>query len=350
MKTYILVNDTEPSQHLGCVLVVNRIRGEFASRGAQMVDSVNTKVDAEKTLSSEDWAAVDFVVFNGEGTLHHDAVRGLEMLDFAVAAKAAGKPVFLINSVWQANGETYGERLGCFDLCCFREPLSLADAKAIRSDCRLVPDLTIAAPRLAGRSALRAKGRGIVRRLCGRFAPSFGVVDSVRKDVTEKLGDFAISAGARFFAMSSYGLSHLSNDQLEKIRRIGDTTLTMDNLGELEGCDLVVTGRFHAACLLLESGTPFFAIASNTYKIEGLLDDAGVARGEILLGEDWLALDPAAQRRELIVRKGAVWAGETEAKFRAYLRKAARDQAAMFDDIARLAGLGKPGEREGSVS
>jgi len=41
----------------------------------------------------------------------------------------------------------------------------------------------------------------------------------------------------------------------------------------LKSLDLHITGRFHGACLSILVGTPFFAIKSNSHKIEGLLKD-----------------------------------------------------------------------------
>lgn len=46
------------------------------------------------------------------------------------------------------------------------------------------------------------------------------------------------------------------------------------DLPQLAGAELVVTGRFHGVCLAIPARRPFLALASNTHKVEGLLADA----------------------------------------------------------------------------
>jgi polysaccharide pyruvyl transferase WcaK-like protein len=46
-----------------------------------------------------------------------------------------------------------------------------------------------------------------------------------------------------------------------------------------------VTGRFHAVCLSLLTGTPVLALASKTSKIERLLRDAGLGTDRLLTPE-----------------------------------------------------------------
>jgi polysaccharide pyruvyl transferase WcaK-like protein len=54
---------------------------------------------------------------------------------------------------------------------------------------------------------------------------------------------------------------------------------TMDDLETLvRASRLVVTGRFHMACLCLLLNTPLIALPSNSHKMEGMLEDLGLAR------------------------------------------------------------------------
>jgi polysaccharide pyruvyl transferase WcaK-like protein len=52
----------------------------------------------------------------------------------------------------------------------------------------------------------------------------------------------------------------------------------MDDLVALvRASRLVVTGRFHMACLCLLLDTPLIALPSNSHKMEGMLEDVGLA-------------------------------------------------------------------------
>ena len=62
----------------------------------------------------------------------------------------------------------------------------------------------------------------------------------------------------------------LANDSLENL---GFSEL-IQNLREAR---LVITGRFHLVCFCILTGTPFIATASNSHKIQGLLEDANLA-------------------------------------------------------------------------
>jgi len=84
---------------------------------------------------------------------------------------------------------------------------------------------------------------------------------------------------ARFGRIVSF--SHSQHSYMEALRRFA----------------LSVTGRFHALCFALLTGTPFVAVASNSWKMEAIITDAGLRRDrligprmlnpEIILDNDW---------------------------------------------------------------
>ena len=99
-------------------------------------------------------------------------------------------------------------------------------------------------------------------------------------------------------------------------------------LTELSKHDLIVTGRFHAVCLAVLSGTPFIAVSSNSWKIEALIKDIGLDSARIcslreltqqtISERDWDYSD---------LERAAI--AETLARWR-------KTGSMLFDDIAAL--------------
>jgi polysaccharide pyruvyl transferase WcaK-like protein len=92
---------------------------------------------------------------------------------------------------------------------------------------------------------------------------------------------------------------------------------------------LVISGRFHGVCLCLKVGVPFLAVRSNTYKIEGLLEDAGFA--DRLVSIDALAdRDMSVQ----LLKAASDWSEADEQNRRQYIKFAEGSICACFDKIA----------------
>jgi hypothetical protein len=94
----------------------------------------------------------------------------------------------------------------------------------------------------------------------------------------------------------------------------------------LRHSELLITGRFHAVCMAMLTGTPFLAPSSNSHKIEAMLDDAGLSHRVIT---------SSVVRQALVTPP--LW-GESEAEAAArYVGWATQAQQDMFDTIARHA-------------
>ena len=88
----------------------------------------------------------------------------------------------------------------------------------------------------------------------------------------------------------------------------------------------VITGRFHLVTLCLVTGTPFYAIASNTHKIEALLAQVGL--GERLRASYEAAVGDA----QCIAFSEAEQAG-----IESFLQDARRQASEMFAGMAQIA-------------
>jgi len=99
-------------------------------------------------------------------------------------------------------------------------------------------------------------------------------------------------------------------------------------IARIKEADLSVTGRFHAVCLAVATMTPFLSVASNSWKIEALLEDVGLSPDRIVALSD---LTPA-----LITNRDWAFTDEETARIREKI--AAWESAAqvMFDDVMAL--------------
>jgi len=106
LKNIFIINDTRrDSAHLGCKIVMQNL--------LKLCDKYNFNIlGLEKNISEdfdkEDFKNkinnVDFIIVNGEGTLHDNAGEGI--YSRVKIAKDLKKSVFLINAVWQNNNLT----------------------------------------------------------------------------------------------------------------------------------------------------------------------------------------------------------------------------------------------------
>jgi polysaccharide pyruvyl transferase WcaK-like protein len=89
--------------------------------------------------------------------------------------------------------------------------------------------------------------------------------------------DFYIHAHARFSGWRDESIQFVADDHAF--------------IRELENSALHVTGRFHGACLSLLAQTPVLTVASNSWKVEALLDDLGLSRTRLITPQALRELD-----------------------------------------------------------
>ena len=145
--TAVLMNDTRGHAHFGCQRVMRVIESNLESRGI--------KVTA-RSLVRNDWPSdrafldavskCDIVVINGEGTLHHGKHHGDKLLQIVDHTARAGKPIALINTIYQDNPDHWRRFLDGIELISPRDSWSAAALRAAtgRTDICHVPDLSMA--------------------------------------------------------------------------------------------------------------------------------------------------------------------------------------------------------------
>ncbi|MDF3057470.1 MAG: Polysaccharide pyruvyl transferase [Rariglobus sp.] len=264
MKKVVLINDTSLfNAHFGCQLVGQSFRENFARSHLELIGALPLKFDAGACRALLKKA--DLLVINGEGSIHHG--KNLHLLDLA-----AHYPVALVNCVYQENPPS--ELLSRCRFIAARESKSAAELRRQGAEARVVPDV------IFDSLLLNAFQRG---------APSedIGITDGVT-DTTAGFGP--------------------------------KTPLVADYLSQLCRHRRIVTGRYHAAVACMVMGIPFCAWPSNTWKIEGMLADAGA--GELLAADQASAIQccPTDHAPKL-----TAYAGEARRKIRA-----------MFDVLAGI--------------
>jgi hypothetical protein len=203
--------------------------------------------------------SADTVIINGEGTFHDSQPACITLLELAAYAKRQGLLVYLINTVWQNNSEIESY-LASVDQIYARDSRSAKELSSCHPRVEVVPDLSFATADLHVLSSVSESGRPLV-------------VDSVYHDRSLELAAYARRQGLRFKLM---GISYPYKRILKQFVRPAYTGRLV-NLGDIIQAEYIISGRFHAITLACCFSVPFICVPSNSYKIEALLEDMGLA-------------------------------------------------------------------------
>jgi Polysaccharide pyruvyl transferase len=296
----VLLNDTSSIDHYGCQLVIDQIRARCTEAGIDIVHSVKLDEDWRSAEHAKHVASAKIVIVNGEGSMHHSREIALRLASSADFCRQRGIKSFLINSVYQDNSDQIADLVRLFHRVFVRESNSQAALAAQGIRAQVVPDMSLSFS--PGAAEVGSDRKGIL------FS------DSVDHAVSVQLYErFKRCENAHFVTLNVPVEEGLVPRELEIPRglEIQANALAVRLLGRLSPrswrrknkrwrkkrlpfhepshasfvelfdriatSQLIVTGRFHMICLALLAKTPFIALPSNTHKIEGLLDDAGLA-------------------------------------------------------------------------
>lgn len=294
----IVFNDTSSDDHHGCQLVMKQIDFYAEMAGIDIVFKVPMGYDWRNVAwIRSKFEDVDLCIINGEGTMHNDASSALELGALAEYCFGRKIPCFLINTVWQ-NNKLLNKYARFFDAVYVRDSLSCNELKEVGVKATIVPDLTLTINSPLG---ISKKRHGVI--VNGSVMPSvlaaawkvkkeavFEDVDylSIRtippmllsvkwprrniKSIKKRIKQYRHIAKS-YLVRFPAELSKRGYSLLRWRHSIFSTSRFVKRVAQSEG---VVTGRFHLVTLCLVTQTPFYAISSNTFKIEGMLKDAGL--------------------------------------------------------------------------
>lgn len=292
----LLFNDTSSEGHHGCHLVMQQVYMLAEQAGMEILRACPMHHDWQTDEQlQEDIRAADICLVNGEGTMHDDAPLALRYGALARYCQEHGVPCFLINSVWQNNVKLNADA-SCFTRIFVRDVLSQAALNEIGVSAEVVPDLTLSYECKAGAPARRGlviNGSVITERLREAWRiscanPQLRYV-SIRTVAPLQLGkgfDMYLRKNLRkrlkaYRRIVASYLHHypadLPSSRIDKLRWRYAVLSPARFLKLLLRSEGVITGRFHLVTLCLVTGTPFYAIPSNTHKIEALLAQVGLS-------------------------------------------------------------------------
>jgi Polysaccharide pyruvyl transferase/Methyltransferase domain len=275
----VLINTTFLFGHHGCLLVNRQLDLLAAEAGIDICAKLPLECDWQKLAPAD----FDLVLVNGEGALHHDSKAARRLAAVPLWAQERGRPAFLINSVYQANGPEIAAGIARYHAIFARDELSCEALTKAGINATVVPDLTLTWEP----SLVHGSGRLVV------------FTDSPVRDTNAHLHRAALAIGAPYLPLKARPphpaieahaaasrrwrhaakrlVAHVAPPGLWRDRWRNLIPRFEDYIAWLaENAALIVSGRFHGVCIALDLGIPVLGVPSNTWKVEALLAHAGL--------------------------------------------------------------------------
>lgn len=312
-----VLNDTDAGgAHFGCSRVMGNIKALSARYGLRICSTIPAATPSYSPRMRCAIREADIVMVNGEGTLHHGRRRARWLIDAVEYAKSKNKPVALVNALFQDNPETWNPVISELDIIFARDALSAAQlTRASGRNVEYMGDLSLydeaCSPSECDRSGMLF-GDSVHVRTTRRLLATAGRVSRLAPAQVIPITQGYPSAGSRRAAASDLQTmySYYCHGRVAHSRKIVSFANSQHAYMEtLRRFALSITGRFHALCFALLTGTPFVAVTSNSWKMDAIINDAGLRRDrligpealtpEIILDNDW---SYSSEEREAIDR------------------------------------------------
>ena len=344
MLKAILFNDTSHNNHHGCQIVVKQIYALAAAAGIQIVRACPMRHDWRRDPRLQrDIGNADLCLINGEGTLHDDGRSAQMLVELAPFCRERDVSCFLINSVWQ-NNQKLIEPARAFTGIYLRDHMSQSELAAAGIASCVVPDLTLSlvrSPSVSERKGVLVNGSFYEEKTQEAWAALSKAADprleylSIRalpqlqrgkgfpayfwKSLRSCFKAWRGRLSARFTTLGDT----ITRQQIKTLRWKYCEPRAPEFLARLDVSEGVVTGRFHCVNLCLITETPFFAIGSNTHKVEALLEACQ------LQGRVYSTYDSALAERARIA-----FTPQELLAVRSFVRDSRMQAEQMFTDIA----------------
>ena len=273
----LLINDTSRINHHGCKILNRNLNKIFKIKKIRVIKRCFN--GENHLLSFRKIKNIDFdvILVNGEGTMHHDQKQFLNIIKLCNYFFNKQIPVYLINSTIEGISKKYISTFKKFRKIYVRENFSknFLSQNGIKS--KTVSDLIFYdAPNISHKkkihdlmitdSTIKAHTRKLfllfnMLKTNSIFIPCFYLSKKQRSSITFK------------FKILIYRLIYLFFQNKLNVFSI----FTLDNYKELikklKISHYLISGRFHIIALAILYQIPFYYISSNTYKIDGLMND-----------------------------------------------------------------------------
>jgi len=334
-----ILNDTDAGGvHFGCSRVMGNIKRLSEQYGLRICNTVPAATPSSSRYLRRAIREADIVMINGEGTLHHGRRRAQWLIDAIAYAKSHNKPVALVNALYQDNPELWNPVLRELDIICARDALSATQlTNAVGRKVEYMGDLALydegLSPAQGDRSGGMLFGDSVHIRTTRRLLATAGRIARhaparvipITRGYSRRDSRRAAIAGLQ--TMYSY----YCHRRVVRFRNIVSFASSQHAyMNTLRSFALSVTGRFHALCFALLTGTPFVAVASNSWKMDAIINDAGLKRDRLIT--------PAALNPEIILHNDWSYStGEREAIDR-YIESSRTKTRKLFLSLHALAG------------
>jgi len=272
MLRIAIINDTAPTHHYGCMLVMNNLRHLLEKRGAEIIWTWPVGIDwrkHKKLITNK--PLVDAIIVNGEGTIHHSASRqhARALSEFAQFSKQElHTNCYLINATLHSNEPSLYQVLQAYKMIYVRVKESLVELNSYGLQGKYVPDLTF------------------TKAVIPPISPptkEIGVIDTALKQEIPQLKQYCQTNKLTLKSIvvarpSSINILKSPRPFVKNIHKWlrGDYKIATSPIAFIQYLalhKLIITGRYHAVTMCLKYKIPFVAIESNTPKISFLLDD-----------------------------------------------------------------------------
>lgn len=251
------------------------------------------------------------VFINGEGTIHHSRPAGRNLLTVIPFCETRTISCTILNTTWQSNNDEISNLAAGASNIYVRESRSKLSLQKIGLESTIVPDLSF----LSSFPLTNQDGHHT------GLSSEVVFTDSVDPVVTEALYSahkscensqfLSIMGSSEEYLVEPYkGLQELlrqsrlslgmrrrsllylvssTRNILRRLRKFDfinpprpeyqmrQVSELPDFLNTIRNAKMVVTGRFHVVAMCIMLRVPFIATSSNSHKIEGLLEDAGLS-------------------------------------------------------------------------
>jgi len=232
MVKTLLLNDTS-NYHSGCKVVVKELVKKY---------NITLTVKTHEQITKNSLLKFDKVVLNGEGTLHHNQKNAKKFLTYLDIAQKNNIETYLINSVWQDMSKQYDKILKNLKVLEVREINSYNELKNKHNILSTIkPDQSYF------HNVVNLKDFKKIDIYEGGYS-SMEVIGYLRKKIKQ----------------TAYPSIDIFTQSWEEV------------VGRLKNSDLLITGRHHEMYAACVAECKFIPFSGNTWKMEGLLNSAGV--------------------------------------------------------------------------
>jgi hypothetical protein len=290
MKT-LLINDTSKTNHFGCKILNIHLNMIFKKKKINITKRCFNAESYEISLKKIRNENFDYVIINGEGTLHHDQKELINILNISKIFFDKKIPVYLINATIQKISYKYIKIFHKFKKIYVRENLSKIFLNKFGIRSKVVPDLIfykkVTNTIYKNNNNILITDSTIVR----DTKRLFDLYNQFKKEaIFVPLFYFSSRERNKFITKLKFYIYRMINIFFPKQLNVYSifTVVNYNNLIKLLiSSNYLISGRFHMIALSLIYRVPFSYTSSNTYKIEGLLKDIGINGRKLNLSSNY---------------------------------------------------------------